>query len=489
VILSNGTQVLAPQAFAETAPQFWPSYFVPRLGMTLETAFASYGQLYRVQPWVFTTVNKVAGSLARLGVNVWDQTPKSGQELDIDSPFARLMADPCPTMPPYAFWGWTASTIEIYGETYWIKLRQGRGRQITGFAPMHPSMTQIFRDIEGAETYRFMGQPNETLSADDVVAFRQFNPDNIMRGVSRLEPLRLTLLNEDSSRRAMASWWKNGARPSGIIHSEHELGTLGRDRIKAAFQSEHQGTGNVGRVVVLEDSVTFTPQQYNAEEMAYIESRKLDREEVCSVMDLPPASVQLMERATFSNVTENMRSLYRDSMAPRVEFIESVVNWEVAREFNGPKVVKFAVAEVLRGAFEQRAAAVSQLVQTLIMKPSEARPLFDLNDAGPDADTLFGQGALAPIDRLVNPPDPYAGYSDNGDGSSGDGSQLALPEGDSSRQGEPSAAAAKHIRDISGLLGRGRTIQAAAREVIGRTGDTGGVREACEYLLERKLPA
>jgi hypothetical protein len=80
MILENGTNMpLAPQAFAETAPQFWPSYFVPRLGMSLETAFASYGQLYRTQPWVYAAVRKVARSTARLGAAVWDQSPAKGR--------------------------------------------------------------------------------------------------------------------------------------------------------------------------------------------------------------------------------------------------------------------------------------------------------------------------------------------------------------------------------------------------------------------------
>ena len=484
MILENGTQVLAPQAFAETSPQFWPAYFVPRLGMTLETAFASYGQLYRVQPWVYAAVRKVAGSIARLGVNVWDESPATGKELDCEGPFAKLMANPCPTLNPYAFWAWTASVIEVYGEAYWVKLREGRGNSISGFLPMHPSMTQIYRAQDGVETYRFMGQPNKLLPADDVVAFRDFNPDNSMRGMSRLEPLRLTLLNEDSSRRAMAARWKNGAYPSGLVRSERELGTEGRERLKTAFQTEHQGSGNAGRVVVLEDGVTFEPMQYNAQEMAYIETRKLDREEVAGVMDLPPASIQLMDHATFSNIVENMRGLYRDSLAPRIEFIESVVNWQVANEFYGPKVMKFAVAEVLRGAFEQRAAAVSQLVQTLIMKPSEARQYFDLNDAGPDADKLYGQGALAPIEALaaVGQPAP---------GGSMETPQLAthVPSPDGTGGTDvPSPGAAKYMREIGGLVGRGQTLQAAARYVIDKTGDTDGVREACEFMLERRLP-
>lgn len=483
MILEDGTNTpLAPQAFAETSPQFWPSYFVPKLGMTLETAFASYGQLYRTQPWVYTAVNKVSSSIARLGVAVWDQTPKSGQVLDQEGPFAQLMAKPCPVMPPYAFWAWTASTVEIYGETYWIKLRNGRGRQITGFVPLHPSLVQIFRDTDGTEMFRNMGRPGEVFSSDDVVKFRTFNPDNIMRGMSRLEPLRLTLMNEDSSRRAMAAAWKNGARPSGILSSDRELGTAGRERLKVAFQSEHQGTGNWGRVPVLEDGVTFTPMQLNADEMSYIEGRKLSREEVAAVMDLPPTAIQILDHATFSNVTENMRSLYRDSMAPRIEFIESCVNDDIGSDFNGPKEMKFAVAEQLRGAFEQRAEALARLVQTGIYKPSEARQLFDLNDAGPEADKLYAQAQLQPLGaqpEQINLQGQLA--ADPG------GATLVPATGGSEPTAVPSPAAQKYVREIGGLVGRGQTLQAAARFVIDKTGDTDGVREACEFLLERRI--
>lgn len=482
MILENGSNMpLAPQAFAETAPQFWPSYFVPRLGLTLETAFASYGQLYRTQPWVYAGVRKVARSIARLGAAVWDQSPENGQELDLDGPFAQLIANPCPTMNPSAFWEWTASTIEIYGETYWIKLREGRGDQVTGFVPMHPSLLQIFRDTGGEEAYRFMGRPGMVFARSDMVAFKEFNPDGVMRGMSRLEPLRSTLLNEDSARRSMAATWKNGTRPTGVLISERELGTEGRERLKMGWQSEHTGSGNHGRTPVLEDGVTFQPIDSKAIDMAYLEARELNREEVCGVMDLPPSALQIMQDATFSNITENMRSLYRDSLAPRVEFIEDVINWEVGRDFNGPKVMKFAVAEVLRGAFEQRAEAVAKLVQCGVMKPAEARQYFDLNVAGPEADQLLIQGAMVPLSQAGQQPDqPQL--------TSGDENVTHVPSPSSGGgTNVPQLSSVKHVRELSGLMGRNRTLQEAAREVIKKTGDTEGVREACEYLLERRI--
>src|SRR5947209_16839312 len=107
---------------------------------------------------------------------------------------------------------------------HWVKTLVGSFDQALCVMPMHPSLFQIFRDTDGQEMYRFMGRPNKVFPRKDVVPFKEFNPDNTMRGMSRLEPLRSTLANEDSARRSMASTWKNGTRPSGVVTSERELG-------------------------------------------------------------------------------------------------------------------------------------------------------------------------------------------------------------------------------------------------------------------------
>jgi hypothetical protein len=238
----------------------------------------------------------------------------------------------------------------------------------------------------------------------------------------------------------------------------------------------------MGRVVVLEDGVTAAPMQYNADEMAYIESRKLSREEVAAVMDLPPPSIQILDHATFSNITENMRSLYRDSMQHRIEFIESVVNWHVGREFNSPKVMRFDMSKELRGSFEQRAESMSKLVNSGIYKPAEARQEFDLNDAGAVADELYANQAMQPLGMMAGPAGGPGGAP-----ALESGTVVPSPNGDGDGIAVPSPAVAKYMRELGGLVGRGQTLQAAARFVINKTGDQDGVREACEWLLERRL--
>jgi hypothetical protein len=161
----------------------------------------------------------------------------------------------------------------------------------------------------------------------------------------------------------------------------------------------------MGGAMVLEEGLKPVVTQLSAEEMQYIETRKLNVQEVCMVYDIPPPVVHILDHATFSNITEQMRSMYRDSMAPRLEDYESVIDFFLRPEFGEDRVAKFALDEVLRGDFETRATSVSTLIERGVMKPSEARLLFDLPDAGEKADQLYANAALqrlgTPAERIT----------------------------------------------------------------------------------------
>lgn len=500
MILSNGlAQPIAPQAFAETAPLFFDGYFVGSQGLQLETRFATYAQLYATQPWIATVVDKIAGAIARLGVNVWDVSPATGNVLKLDTPYAKLMADPGATLDPYNFWQWLGSTIEIYGEAFLLKVKDGQhgtrrtvinGEHVklntnsgktVGFIPMHPAMTQTFRDQYGDVAYWFMGQPNELMSQDMVVPFLRYNPNMTQRGFSRMEPLRSTLMNEDSARRSIQAGYKNFGRPAGFISVEGKLDPEGKKRLREQWNQMFAGSENVGSTAVLENGSKFQAVQMNPEEMQYIETRKLNREEVCSCYDVAPPIVHILDRATFSNISAQMRAFYRDTMAPRLEFIESVMNAYVGKEFGVSELMRFDVAEVMRGDFETQSDAWSKLVQTGIAKPSEARPNFDLGDAGPAADKLYAQQQLQPLGAPPKgapggelPPGQSDGPETQSSGNGGGGS--------------PPRSAQKYMRDLGGRIGGGQSLEEAARALLkANPCDEAAITEACIKILERNL--
>jgi hypothetical protein len=121
--------------------------------------------------------------------------------------------------------------------------------------------------------------------------------------------------------------------PVGVLKHPGELSEGAQTRLRANWESRHSGADNMGGTAILEEGMDAQVIQLTAEEMQYIESRKLNLQEACMVYDVPPPVVHILDHATFSNITEQMRSMYRDTMAPRLEDVESVIDFYLRPEF------------------------------------------------------------------------------------------------------------------------------------------------------------
>lgn len=405
MLLANGRAVphLTPQALGELVPQMATSIYYPEAtGLQLERQYALYGEIYKQQPWVRTVIDKRAAAIARLPVGVWDVNGAT-KSLDTRSRYAALVANPCEYLDNYSFWAWVQTTIDIYGETYLAMVKDDNGLP-TSFMPLHPSRVGVKRDPKSGEyTYLFQagsGIGGELVSfpQSDVVPFKLFNPHKLERGLSRMESLKSTIFAEDSSRNATASMWSNSGRPNIVLTSEKALGQAGRERLATAFRQSHGGSSNAGKALVLEDGVTAAAFQLTATEMQFIESRHLNREEVCGVYDTAPPIVHILDKATFSNISAQMRAFYRDTMAPPLEFIQSVMDKYVGSYWSRKNAMKFAVDDVIRGDWETRSQSGQAAVNSGGMTPNEYRELMGLNKSDdPLADKLYANSAMQPL--------------------------------------------------------------------------------------------
>lgn len=427
MLVSGGELVLA-----DTTPTFArQTYWSPK-GVGLIDRFASYGAIYRAQMWVTVLVNKLAWGTARLPFKVYERT-SSGRIDARETPYAKLLRRPNPKHDPFFFWLWTASTFFTYGEVMWVKVR-GRDGRPAELWPLHPGNVYT-RNEDGQIVYYFYGGastvPQFAIPEADVVHFRTYNPDTTIRGMSPIEPLRQTLVNEDAARQATSSFWLNGARPGVVLRHPQQLSQEASDRLKAQWNDVAAGANKTGTTVVLEEGMTAERISLSAEEAQYIETRKLNREECCAAYDVPPPVVHILDRATFSNITEQMRSMYRDTMAPKLGCFESAVDHQLRPDFGDDSLYgEFLMEEVLRGAFEARTTAYQQAINSGWMMPGEVRALENLPPAR-GADRLFVNATLIPIDEVSQhtsadqpavdpevPPDPAVSATDPAPGKS-----------------------------------------------------------------------
>ncbi|MDQ3640473.1 MAG: phage portal protein, partial [Actinomycetota bacterium] len=373
---------------------------------------ATYAEIYRQQLWVHVVVRKRAKAQARLPLKVYERNSDGRREVP-EHPYAQLLRRPNERQSKTSWWRWMRSTRDIYGESFAGKIRDRGGRPVQ-LVPLHPTSMHAEEEDNGEVRWTFQnGRVRvENIPTSDLIHLKDYHPDSTVRGLSTLEPLRRTLENEDAARRATSSFWKRGARPAtALIHP----GTLGGDadsrraaaqRLKMQWDQIAAGADNTGSTVVLEEGMKPEVLSLSAEEAQYIESRKLNREEVCGAFDVPPPVVHILDRATFSNITEQMRSMYRDTMAPLLGEDEEDLDFQLRGsvrpgasepDFGDDVYAEFLLDEVLRGDFEVRADAYQKAINSGWMKPEEVRQKENLPPAA-GADRLLVNSTMVPIE-------------------------------------------------------------------------------------------
>ncbi len=342
----------------------WPDWLTFQQG--------SYAAIYERDLWVNVLVDKKAHAAARLPLHTYVKAA-DGREDARDAPYGQLLDSPSRTLDPYLFWLWVFSTLGVYGEAFLGKVRDQGGRPVELVA-LHP--TKVFDEVDrdtGVVRW-FVGSSLNSaktpIARRDLVHFRGYSASSARRGLSKLEPLRSTLENEYGARQANSAMWRNGGRPSVILEHPNQLSDPAMQRLSRTWAETHGGVDNWAKAAILEEGMKAAVLPLNIDDLAYVDGRRLNREEACAVFDVPPPVVHILDRATFSNITAQMRSMYRDTMAPFLNLVESTLSYELRDgtfgdpkrepDFGGEFYAEFLMDQVLRGDFEQRMAAYQQ---------------------------------------------------------------------------------------------------------------------------------
>lgn len=414
MIISGGVAVKAPdQIVWSGSPSSWGNS-----ALQLASRWASYSALYRSQIWVRVLVDKRALLLARLPLKVYRRDELDRPEVP-DHPYAKLLAYPNERQSRYAFWLWMQSMFDIYGEAFAGKVRDAGGRP-TQLIPMHPTAMKEREESNGRVLWDFdNGKVSITgIPDEDLFHPRNFNPDSFTRGLSKLESLRATLENEDAALRSQSSFWRNGARPGVVLTHPSLISQKAADRLKLSWEAVTAGADNFGRTVVLEEGMKPEIMSLSAEEAQYIEARKLNREEVIAAYDMPPPVVHVLDHATFSNIVEQMRSVYRDTIEPITAHYQSDLETQLRGsrrrggdepDFGDDVYAEFLLDGVLRGDFEDRAEAYQKAINSGWQSPAEVRKLENLPFIE-GSDQLFINSTMVPINvaAAAHPDTPEA---------------------------------------------------------------------------------
>lgn len=375
-----------------------------RTGVRLYDSFNyDYAALYRMQPNVRVCVDFLARNIAQLGLHTFRRVSETDRVRLRDHGLPMLLDQPLPVemkVTRYRLIEALMGDLGIYFNAYWLKFRTDN--VLSGLLRVPPSYMTVHGGLFPSSYELNIGGLHRKFEPLDVVHFRGYNPEDAKEGLSPLETLRRTLAEEDAAGQYREQFWSNSARIDGFIKrpkDAKEWSEVARERFLAEFNALYSGGGvGAGGTAVLEEGMEWQDGSFNPQESEYLGGRKLTREECARSYHIPLPMVGILDHATFSNISEQHKHLYQDSLGPWLTMLEEDIKLQLLPEFDDIEGVycEFNIAEKMAGSFEDQVKAYQSAVGRPWMTANEARARMNMPALAGDADQL-----VTPLNVIV----------------------------------------------------------------------------------------
>ena len=362
---------------------------------------SDYGSIYATQPNIRKCVEFLARNLAQLGIHAFRRVSDTDRVRLAGHDVERWFAHPNPAKCRYRFIEDTMSDLGIYFRAYWAKLRSiddATGRRVVSMVRIPPYEVEPV----GGLLPSYYAWRGATMQVDfdprDLVVMNGYNPLNPLCGLPPIETLRQILEEQAAANQHRAAYWNNSSRMEGVIERPKDAPkwtATQKEQWREQWAARYTGPANAGKMPVLEDGMTWKPISGHAKDSEYSDVRKLSGEECAAAYHIPLPLVGILEHATFSNIKEQHKMLYADTLGPWCEWISEEIELQVLPESPDADdvYIEFNIAEKLKGSFEEQAAALQSMVGRPVMTANEGRARLNLpritND--PSADQLAAQ--------------------------------------------------------------------------------------------------
>jgi HK97 family phage portal protein len=374
-IISNATLVNMPA-------NWWPTSYG---SLTLYDGFSKdYATLYKEQPNVRTCVDFLARNIAQLGIHVYRKDAKLGRLRLNDHPLAELLNRPMPgviKISRYRLIESLVADLGVFANAYWHK--ETIDGKLIGLMRLPPTSVKVKGVLYPTEYEVTLSSRPQTYSPEEIIHFRGYNAESAVNGLSPLETLRRVLAEEHAAGDYREHFWQNAARQSGIITRPKDAGVWSdqaRQRFKKEWQSLYTGSDNSGKTAILEEGMDWKSISFNPKDSEYLLGRKLTREECARAYHIPPPLVGILDHATYSNITEQHKSLYTDVLGPWLAMIEEDIMLQLVPDFEDKKgiYIEFNIQEKMQGDFETQTRSLQSATGAPWMTVNEARQVMNL---------------------------------------------------------------------------------------------------------------
>lgn len=321
---------------------------------------------------VFSAINIIASDIASLDLDYYISNSKQ----DNDG-FSYLLN----TRPNRYYNGYTlkfiiVANILLNGESFIELARDGRGKVTELY---HVKNSQISYKQDQTTNYNLVyeisidGKNKRRVDSNNILHFRFFSLDGI-KGVSPLKALKYDLETQQSSKKFLSNFFRNGTQNGGILtYKGGKLSKEARDTIKEEWQKSNAGTNEAHKVVVLDETMEYDAIEIDTEILKLINTSNFSTEQIAKVFKIPRHKMSL---ETSNMKLEEMNDSYIvNTLNPYLQSLTSEMNFKLCDK-NMRSKYKFNVDSFKFIDVETKTKTIKEKLTMGVIDLNEARKEF-----------------------------------------------------------------------------------------------------------------
>lgn len=349
-----------------------------------------------------------AQDTAKLPVFLYRRRKDGGRERAFDHPAYRLLTgNPNSRNTAFEFKQMLQMQCDLYGNGYALKEIDGRGR-VVALWPLESSKVEVLKVSEGRELfYRITLEKGKqiTVPSEDILHIRGDTLDGVV-GMSPISWARETIGHAMAAEKYGASFFGNSAQPNGAVILPAKISKEAAESLRADWKARFQGPENAHNLAIFDGGMDWKQIGMNNADAQFLETRKFQNVEICSIFRMPPHRVQNLDRATNNNIEHQGLEYVEGCMLSIFERWQGALERDLlSDEERKDYYFEFLPDALLKGDIKSRYEAFAIGLMNGWLSDNDIRDKENMNRI-PDGDKYFRPLNLVPLDAPYEPAVP-----------------------------------------------------------------------------------
>lgn len=250
---------------------------------------------------VYSCVRVIAESLASIPLLTYRRRADGGKERAENEPLYHLLrTSPNSEQTSFEWREQMLTHLLLRGNAYARIVRAGG--TIAELVPLLPDDVDV-KVNDGGAIIGYQYRHREVLAPSDVLHVRGLSTDGVM-GRSVLRDAADTFHAAKSAQEYGRRVFENDATPGMVLKHPQTLDEEAARRLRESWEAMFAGPRNAGRVAVLEEGMSVDKIQMSAEDLQFLDTRKLQRVEIAALFRVPAHMVGDLSQSTYSNIEQ-----------------------------------------------------------------------------------------------------------------------------------------------------------------------------------------